>query len=83
MFKTDSLYGDVTSLSASSEDIHIVTEHGVIYRFSLLGKLLNANAVEAMIDSVQIEKGSCWELLEMCEARLKARPLEENANESP
>jgi hypothetical protein len=81
MFKTDSLYGDVASLSASPDEIHIVTEHGVTYRFSLLGKLLNADGVEATIDSVQIEKGSCWELLEMVEARLKAMPLEENANE--
>lgn len=80
IFKTDSLYGGVASLRASPDDIHIVTEHGVTYRFSLLGKLLNAEAVEAAIDSVQME-GSCWELLGMVESRLKAMPGKENANE--
>lgn len=81
MFKTDSLYGDVASLTASPDDIHIITEHGVTYRFSPLGKLLNADAVEAAIDSVLIDVGSCWELLEMVESQLKNFRGKENADE--
>lgn len=75
IFRTDPVYGDVASLSASPDDIHVVTEHGIAYRFSLQGKLLNAETVEAAIDKVQIEKGSCWELLGIVESRLKQLPI--------
>jgi hypothetical protein len=82
MFKTESLYGEVSHLSLSSGDVHIVTEHGIAYQFSTQGKLLNGDLVETSIDKVQIEKGSSWELLGIVESRLQKLSVMESGEKS-
>lgn len=82
MFKTESLYGEVSHLSLSSGDVHIVTEHGIAYQFSTQGKLLNGDLVETSIDKVQIEKGSSWELLGIVESRLQKLSVMETGEKS-